>query len=146
MAHITIQLVVDTVEILKAPRNTRVNLNRVCTFKEQPDKGEDFNEQPKWQRIKKFKVRAKPGDTIEWEGVPESGSHHVNITSINYEDGNELFGQDILLGSGTPEKVLSPAIQGVPGMMEKYSLHFTITNGNNECLGTYFIDPKIRVH
>ena len=131
--NIVITLNVDTGSIDKS------DVNASCNF------GQDDsipNEE--------FTVAANVGDTITWQGVSTNApeSDIVNIVSINYEGGKNVFGQNILSGDrNTPRRVSGKVQFATPeGQDYKYKISFTVTNKGQQRNGTFHIDPKIQVH
>ncbi|MBL7849581.1 MAG: hypothetical protein JNN04_01675 [Cyclobacteriaceae bacterium] len=97
-----------------------------------------------------FTVSANIGDTITWQGIsvnaPETDV--VNIVSINYEGGKNIFGQNILSSNRTePRRVTGKVQSATPeGQDYKYKISFTVSNNGRQRNGTFHIDPKIQVH
>ena len=94
-----------------------------------------------------FTISARIGDTIIWSGLSNSSSDDVvNIVSINYEGGINIFSQNILRGNdGVPEQVLGTIVNGDVGEFIKYKISFTVLNNRTRRGGTYHIDPKIQI-
>lgn len=92
---------------------------------------------------------ANVGDTITWQGVSSSspGTDVVNITSINYTGGQNIFDQNVINGNnGNPEKVIATIANNTQGEEEEYTINFTVLNGNTRRNGSFSIDPKIIVN
>lgn len=97
-----------------------------------------------------YTVHAQIGDNITWQGAsvnaPETDV--VNIVSINYEGGKNVFGQNILAGDRrNPQRVSGRVQFATPeGQDYKYKISFTVFNNGKQRNGTFHIDPKIQVH
>lgn len=94
-----------------------------------------------------FTISVRKGDTIIWLGESTSSSDDVvNITSINYEGGKNIFSQNRLKGNGqVPELVVGTVVNGDVGEFIKYKISFKVLNNGNRRGGTYMIDPKIQI-
>lgn len=94
-----------------------------------------------------FTILVRRGDTIIWLGESSSSPDDVvNIKSINYEGGINIFNQNILQGNGdVPERVVGTVVNGNVGEFLKYKISFTVLNNGNRRGGTYMIDPKIQI-
>lgn len=127
-----ITLTVDTDNIQKP------DIDKYCTFGQSSSiPNEDYT------------VVVNVGDHIIWRGVPKHGktSSVVNITSINYEGGNNIFGRNTIRGNGqTPETVHATVMSGTAGEEETYEINFTVFNNGKQRNGRFQIDPKIQVH
>lgn len=97
-----------------------------------------------------FTVEANVGDTITWRGVSANApsTDVVNIVSINYEGGKNIFDQNILKSNGqSPETVSGVAkTKTEDGKKYKYKISFTVLNSGRKRNGTFHIDPKIEIH
>ncbi len=96
-----------------------------------------------------FTTEINLGDTITWQGVSlDSTSDVVNIVSINYQGGKNVFGKNILPGdSGSPQKVKAqPTVRTSANESCKYAIQFTVSNNGIKRNGTFKIDPVIQVH
>ncbi|MFD2915014.1 hypothetical protein [Psychroserpens luteus] len=97
--------------------------------------------------IEDFNIEVKPGDLIVWKGVSTSNPETdiVDVRSINYHGGDNVFGRNILKGNGqTPEFVIGKVDSGTNGRVEKYAIKITVYNDSRK-RGNYRIDPKITV-
>lgn len=94
-----------------------------------------------------FTISVNKGDTIIWVGQSSSSPNDVvNIVSINYEGGTNIFNQNILQGNGVePEQVVGTVVNGNIGEFIKYKISFTVLNNGTRRGGTYHIDPKILI-
>jgi len=94
-----------------------------------------------------FTISVRIGDTIIWLGESSSSPDDVvNIASINYEGGVNIFSQNRLQGNGeVPEQVVGTVVNGNVGEFIKYKISFTVLNNGNRRGGTYMIDPKIQI-
>ena len=94
-----------------------------------------------------FTISVRIGDTIIWSGESSSSPDDVvNISSINYEGGKNIFSQNRLAGNGgVPEQVVGTAVNGNVGEFIKYKISFTVLNNGIKRGGTYMIDPKIQI-
>lgn len=98
--------------------------------------------------IEDFNILVNAGDTIVWRGVSSSNNETdvVNVSSINYHGGDNVFDSNILNGNNqTPEEVVGVVKMGTNGQTEKYAIKFTVFNNGNKRGGTFQIDPKITV-
>jgi hypothetical protein len=131
--NIFITLNVDTGRIVKP------NINAFCNFGQDPSISNE-----------NFTIQAGIGDNIIWQGVSSSApdTDIVNITSINYQGGKNIFGKNILTGnSNIPEKVIGTVLYDTPeGQDYKYKISFTVLNNGVKRNGTFAIDPKIQIH
>ena len=94
-----------------------------------------------------FTISVNVGDTIIWQGLSSSSPNDVvNIVSINYEGGINIFDQNILQGNGVvPEQVVGTVVNGKVGEFIKYKISFTVLNNGTRRQGIYHIDPKILI-
>jgi hypothetical protein len=124
---------------------TRQNKLDVCYFtSESPNMDITTSE----GNIEDFNITVSAGDTIIWRGVSSSnpGTDVVNVKSINYHGGDNVFGTNVLNGNNqSPEEVLGVVQLGTNGQMEKYTIKFTVYNNGSKRNGTFNIDPKITV-
>ena len=98
--------------------------------------------------IENFTISVSAGDSIIWNGVSSSDPDNdiVNISSINYHGGDNVFDTNVLQGNGeTPESVEGTVQRGTNGLTEKYAIKFTVLDNGERRGGTYNIDPKIAV-
>lgn len=112
------------------------NLNEYCDFGQDSGTNEEYT------------ITVEVGDTIIWKGVPRSiAGDIVNITAINYEGGENIFGQNVIRGNGaTPEIVTAVAQRTTPDDAPyKYRLQFTVIHNGEKRGGTFNIDPFIKV-
>lgn len=96
-----------------------------------------------------FTTVVNMGETITWRGVSSNApsSDLVSITSINYEGGKNVFGQNVIKDTReAPGVVSGKVLYATAGNKCKYKISFTVTNGGNKKGGTFHIDPKIEVH
>ncbi|MDZ4810578.1 MAG: AidA/PixA family protein [Bacteroidota bacterium] len=97
-----------------------------------------------------FTIEANVGDTVVWEGVSANApsTDVVNIVSINYQGGKNIFDQNILKSDGnSPEKVSGVVrTKTDDGKKYKYKISFTVTNNGAKRNGIFQIDPKIFVN
>jgi hypothetical protein len=124
---------------------TSQNELEVCYFtSESPDLDVITSE----GNIEEFNISVNAGDTIIWKGVSSSNPETdvVNVTSINYHGGDNVFDSNVLNGNNeTPEEVVGVVKTGTNGQVEKYTIKFTVLNNGNRRGGTFQIDPKITV-
>ncbi len=94
-----------------------------------------------------FTISARKGDTIVWLGQSSTSENDiVNIVSINWEGGENVFDQNILKGNGEePEQVVGKVVNGNVGEFMKYKISFTVLNNGVKRQGLYKIDPKILI-
>jgi len=95
-----------------------------------------------------YTISARIGDTIIWKGVSSSSPEDdvVNIKSINYEGGTNIFDQNILKGNREdPEEVIGEVVNGNVGDEIKYKISFKVLNNGKKRNGTFHIDPKIQI-
>ena len=94
-----------------------------------------------------FTISVQIGDTIIWRGQSSSSPNDVvNIVSINYEGGTNVFNKNRLTGNGqVPEQVIGTAVIGNVGDSIKYKISFTVLNNGTKRQGTYHIDPIIKI-
>lgn len=125
----TITLSCNTAEIEK----TTVDQN--CNFGQSSGTNRDFT------------IRVRVGDIILWKGESTSSpSDRVDIKSINYEGGTNVFDKNILRGNNQkPELVSGTVVTGQPNQEEKYKISFRVFNNGNKRNGTFHIDPKIQI-
>ena len=107
-----------------------------------------FDGQEEGTDTRNYTIYVSPGDRIIWQGVslnaPETDV--VNIKSINYEGGKNVFGRNVLnADSESPEQVIGVVQGGTEGFEEKYKIAFTVYNNGVKRQGTFLIDPKIKV-
>ncbi len=117
----------------------------VCYFTSQSPDG---NSTTSDGNIEDFTTVVNAGDTIIWRGESSNnpGADTVNISSINYHGGDNVFDQNVLNGNGgSPEEVVGVVRVGTNGQTEKYAIKFKVFNNGNQNGGTYQIDPKITV-
>lgn len=105
-----------------------------------------FDGQAEGSDTREFTINANIGDIIIWQGVSSSSPNTdvVTITSINYQGGTNVFGQNVLQGD---EGTVTGTIQyDTTGREDyKYVISFKVTNNANPRPGTYNVDPKIKV-
>ncbi|MEM5566637.1 hypothetical protein WNY78_16060 [Psychroserpens sp. AS72] len=97
--------------------------------------------------IEDFNIEVNSGDLIIWKGVSTSHPEKdiVDVRSINYHGGDNVFGKNILKGNGqTPEVVIGTVNPDTKGRVEKYAIKITVFNDGSK-RGNYRIDPKISV-
>jgi len=95
-----------------------------------------------------YTISVSIGDTIIWKGVSSTSPEDdvVNIKSINYEGGTNIFDQNILKGNGEDhEEVVGEAVNGSVGDEIKYKISFKVLNNGKRRNGTFHIDPKIQI-
>ena len=122
---------------------TSQNELEVCSFTSESAEG-DVTEGD----IQNFTISVNAGDYIVWNGISSSDPDNsiVNISSINYHGGDNVFDTNVLQGNGeTPEEVVGMVQPGTNGKTEKYAVKFTVLNNGQRRGGTFSIDPKIRV-
>jgi len=106
-----------------------------------------FDGQEEGSDTRDYTVFVSPGDRIIWQGVsinnPETDV--VNIKSINYQGGKNVFNRNVLNGDGDPKQVIGIVQEGTEGFEEKYKIAFTVYNNGRRRQGTFLIDPKIKV-
>ena len=75
-----------------------------------------------------YTISVRVGDVIIWQGLSSASENDVvNIVSVNYEGGTNIFNQNILRGNGEyPEKVVATAVTGNTGDIIKYKISLTI--------------------
>lgn len=116
---------------------TKPDVNPYCNFGQPPEiANEDFT------------IEVEVGDTVTWQGVSANApsTDTVDIVSINYEGGKNVFGQNILRGGGEdPETVSATVLYRTEGSDYKYKLSFRVYNDGVQRNGVFHIDPKIRV-
>lgn len=98
--------------------------------------------------IQDFTTVVNAGDAIVWRGQSSNNPDNdtVNISSINYHGGDNVFDQNVLNGNGgSPEEVEATVQAGTNGKTEKYAIKFKVFNNGNQNGGTFNIDPKIAV-
>ena len=96
-----------------------------------------------------FTTTLNVGDSITWVGVSSNAPDKdiVNITSINYRGGTNVFQKNVLPGNGkSPEQVLGKVVVPSAESNCKYSVSFTVFNNGVRRNGTFMIDPKLEVH
>jgi hypothetical protein len=96
-----------------------------------------------------YTVVVNVGETIMWQGASSNapGTDLVQITSINYEGGKNVFGTNVLRDTrDNPGRVSGQVLYATNGNNYKYKISFTVTNNGAKRQGTYHIDPKIEVH
>lgn len=96
-----------------------------------------------------FTTVVNVGDIITWRGVSSNApnSDVVAITSINYEGGTNVFGQNVLNDTRSAPGVVSGKVLNRTGSNKyKYKISFTVSQGGAKKGGTFHIDPKIEVH
>ncbi|MBS1545107.1 MAG: hypothetical protein JST14_15835 [Bacteroidetes bacterium] len=105
--------------------------------------------QPDGVSNENFTTEINLGDTVTWQGMSlDSTSDVVNIVSINYQGGKNVFGKNVLQGdNGSPQKVRAqPTLKTAVNESCKYAIQFTVTNNGAKRNGTFKIDPVIQVH
>ena len=108
-----------------------------------------FDGQEEGTDTRNFTVYVRPGDKIIWRGVSSTSPDNdvVNIKSINYEGGKNVFNQNVLNATNeSPGIVIGIIKNGSEGFEEKYKISFTVFNNGVKRQGTYHIDPKIKVN
>lgn len=131
-ANVVITLYVNTAQI------DNRNINASCNFGQAAGISNE-----------EFTTVVNLGDSVTWQGVSANApsTDVVNIVSINHEGGKNVFDQNVLKSSGTPEKVTATAKQRTAGGEKyKYKISFTVTNNGSKRNGMFHIDPKIEVH
>jgi len=96
-----------------------------------------------------FTIYVNPGDRIIWQGISSTSPDNdiVNIKSINYEGGTNVFDQNVLNNDReSPGIVIGVVKNGTEGFEEKYKISFTVFNNGVKRQGTFHIDPKIKVN
>lgn len=132
MANVNVTLSVNTGSIVNP------DVDAYCTF----GQGDGVSNE-------NFTTQANVGDTITWQGVSSSSpsTDVVNITSINYTGGQNVFDQNVINGNnGSPEKVIATIASSTQGEEEEYTINFTVYNGSTRRNGSFSIDPKIIVN
>ena len=131
-------------------RNVVVTLYVHTATIDKPDESNYCNfGQPDDVSNENFTTEINLGDTITWQGVSlDSTSDVVNIVSINYQGGKNVFDRNVLQGdNGTPQKVRAqPTLKTAVNESCKYAIQFTVTNNGTKRNGTFKIDPVIQVH
>ncbi|MES2812768.1 MAG: AidA/PixA family protein [Bacteroidota bacterium] len=132
MANVNVTLSVNTGSIVNP------NVDDFCTF----GQGNGVSNE-------NYTTQASVGDTISWQGVSSSSpaTDVVNITSINYSGGQNIFDQNVINGNnGNPEKVIATVASNTQNEEEEYTINFTVFNGSTRRNGSFSIDPKIQVN
>lgn len=130
---------VNTAEI------TSQNELEMCYFSSQSPDMEPITSEG---NIEDFNIIVAAGDTIIWRGVSTSNpdSDIVNVSSINYHGGDNVFDTNILNGNNEePEEVIGVVKPDTNGQVEKYTIKFTVLNNGERRGGTFKVDPKITV-
>ena len=130
--NVVITLYVNTAQI-----DSR-NVNASCNFGQEAGISNE-----------EFTTDVNLGDSVTWQGVSANApsTDVVNIVSINHEGGKNVFDENVLKSSGTPEKVTAIAKQRTAGGEKfKYKISFTVTNNGSKRNGMFHIDPKLDVH
>jgi hypothetical protein len=107
-----------------------------------------FDGQEEDTDTRNFTIYVNPGDRIIWQGISSTSADNdvVNIKSINYEGGNNVFEQNVLNNDrDSPGTVIGVVKNGTEGFEEKYKISFTVFNNGVKRQGTFHIDPKIKV-
>lgn len=135
----TITLSVDTEKI------TKDNLQDVCSFKV-----ESPNQKPILYvgDLTKFIIHVDAKDVIIWQGISTNNptDDEVNIASINYYGGENVFDREVLYPSEKDPRIVKGTVKkGSKGYEEKYSLKFNVVNSGRTQNITFEIDPKISV-
>ncbi|SDG64791.1 hypothetical protein [Psychroflexus sediminis] len=122
----TITLTCDTTNI------TRDNVNQVCSFGQQANVSNvDFT------------TYVNVGDVVVWEGQASNAESSVELHSINYQGGQNVFDQNVI--NDVDGIVTGTVAQGQPGDVEKYSLKFRVYRNGSQLPGIFEIDPRIRI-
>ena len=117
----------------------------VCYFTSESPDGQSTTSSG---NIQDFTTVVNAGDTIVWRGQSSNNPDYdvVNISSINYHGGDNVFNENVLNGNGgSPEEVVGVVKMGTNGQTEKYAIKFKVFNNGNQNGGTFQIDPKITV-
>ncbi len=96
-----------------------------------------------------YTIVVNVGETVVWQGVSSDAPETdiVQITSINYQGGKNVFGSNNLKDTrDNPGKVSGKVLYATNGNNYKYQISFTVTNNGVKKKGTFHIDPKIEVH
>jgi hypothetical protein len=129
--HVTLH--VDTSQI------TSRNASSFCTFGQEDGVSNE-----------EYTIYVSVGDVVLWEGVSSSApdTDIVNITSINYQGGKNVFDRNVLQGDGgSPGRVRGTVVAEAPESNKyKYTIKFTVSNNGTKRGGTFQIDPKIQTH
>lgn len=118
---------VDTGEIVKP------NESEYCSFGQPSDiSNEDYT------------IFVSNGDQIRWIGVSSSSDKDVvEISSINYQGGKNLLGENVIRGQ---DGIVTATVRDAEvGDEEKYTIGFKVLNDGEHRNGTFHIDPKIKV-
>lgn len=111
---------------------TRDNVNEVCSFGQESDVSNvDFT------------TDVNVGDIVVWEGEASNVESSVELHSINYQGGQNVFGQNVI--NDVDGIVTGTVAQGQPGDVEKYSLKFRVYRNGSRLPGIFEIDPRIRI-
>jgi hypothetical protein len=108
-----------------------------------------FDGQEEGTDTRNFTIYVSPEDRIIWQGVSSTSPDNdiVNIKSINYEGGKNVFDQNVLKDDQeSPGTVIGVVKNGTEGFEEKYKISFTVFNNGVKRQGTFHIDPKIKVN
>jgi len=121
------------------------NKLEVCYFTSESPDGVN---QTSSGNIEEFTTSVNAGDIIVWRGVSSNNPNNdtVNVSSINYHGGDNVFDRNVLNGNGgSPEEVEAMVQPGTNGKTEKYTIKFKVLNSGESNGGTFQIDPKIAV-
>lgn len=122
----TIVLTCDTTNI------TRDNVNDVCSFGQQPGVSNvDFT------------INVNLEDIVVWRGKAIHPNSSIELHSINYEGGKNVFYKNVL--NGTNGIVTGKVVNGMPGDIQKYGLKFRVFRNGSRLPGIFEIDPRIRI-
>lgn len=131
-ASTVVTLYVNTADI-KTP-----NESSYCNF----GQGDDISNE-------EYTIVVNVGTTVTWQGESSNApdTDRVDIVSINYEGGKNVFGTNILKDTRqSPGKVSGKVLYATEGNNYKYKISFTVTSNGVKKKGTFHIDPKIEVH
>lgn len=121
------------------------NALEVCYFTSESPDGNVVRSE---DNIKDFTTFVAAGDIIIWKGISSNNPDNdtVNVSSINYHGGDNVFDRNVLNGNGgSPEEVEAMVQPGTNGKTEKYTIKFKVLNSGISNGGTFQIDPKIAV-
>lgn len=114
------------------PNITKNNVNDVCSFGQQSDVSNvDFT------------TDVNLDDIVVWRGDASNPNSSIELHSINYQGGKNVFNQNVL--KDVNGIVTGKVVAGLPGDVEKYTLKFRVYRNGRRLPGIFDIDPRIRI-
>lgn len=134
---VTITLTVNAEDLFNAnPQPLSNNQGELDTYCSLSD--DNLGKIPPGQTLNDFTSEVFAGNTVTWKGVSANPGYRVLIDSIS--NNTNFFASD---PPGNDGKVTATLKDGIDGVLDTYTIKFSIDSPGNEPAKSYPLDPKL---